>query len=218
MITDREGSVSLAPLKVARMLTLAPEVIFPATPVAASIMMAISCSPGCSCGRSTNMSAWSSEPFFSVVRAILSLSAPRSVTAVSESHRLGILTSSNCPAASGLYGAMSPLARYATTSAPTLELTSPITTRTPAKAPRAHRTDRSSRMTPRRWREFMGLTYLAVLHSFVRSSDQGLERAVLAGAGGGGAVSGAAQNPQRSPMSSRPHQRHSSRRTDATSW
>ncbi len=93
------------------MLTLAPEVIFPATPVAASIMMAISCSPGWSCGRSTNMSVWSREPFLRVVSAILSLSAPRSVTAVPDSHRSGTLISSNWAAPSGLYGAMSALAR-----------------------------------------------------------------------------------------------------------
>src|SRR4051794_28205760 len=49
---------------------------------------------------------------------------------------------------------MSLLRRYAATSGPTFEFTSRITDSTPAKAPTAHRTDRASRMTPRRWREF----------------------------------------------------------------
>ncbi len=40
---------------------------------------------------------------------------------------------------------------------------------------------------------------------------------VSAGNSGGGA-SGEAQNAQRSPMISRPHHRHRSRRTEETSW
>ena len=44
------------------MLTVEPGVILPATPVAASIMMAISCCPACSAGRSAIMSVCSREP------------------------------------------------------------------------------------------------------------------------------------------------------------
>ena len=74
------------------MLTRRPGLIFPATPVAASIMMAISCSPAVSSGRLAIMSVWSSEPFFSGVTAIFPSIPLRSVTAVLDSHRFGIAT------------------------------------------------------------------------------------------------------------------------------
>ena len=79
-------------------MTEAPAVIFPATPVAASIMMATSCSPGRSAGWSTTMSLWRREPALRVVTAILPRIAARSVTALSDSHRFGIEIFSNCPA------------------------------------------------------------------------------------------------------------------------
>lgn len=69
----------------------------PATPVAASIMMAISCSPGCSSGLFCIMSDWSSEPLRSCVTAIFPLTSERSVTALVDSQRFGILIFSNCP-------------------------------------------------------------------------------------------------------------------------
>lgn len=71
--------------------------ILPATPVAASIMMAISCSPGWSSGRFCIMSDWSSEPLRNWVTAILPLTSERSVTALVESQRFGIEIFSNCP-------------------------------------------------------------------------------------------------------------------------
>lgn len=74
----------------------------PATPVAASIMMATSCWPGWRAGWSTIMSLWSREPFFSVVTAILPRMSARSVTAFAESQRSGISTFSNWPAVSGV--------------------------------------------------------------------------------------------------------------------
>ena len=72
------------------MLTRPPGLILPATPVAASIMMAISCSPDSSSGRSDIMSAWSSEPLRSLLAAILPRTSARSVTAVRGSQRSGI--------------------------------------------------------------------------------------------------------------------------------
>ncbi|CAM5397104.1 hypothetical protein STENM327S_04476 [Streptomyces tendae] len=45
---------------------------------------------------------------------------------------------------------MSLFSRYAVTSGPTLDFTSLMTDSTPAKAPRAQRTERISRMMPRR--------------------------------------------------------------------
>ncbi len=90
MILDWSGSPSFWPAKVAYTLTVEPGVILPATPVAASIMMATSCCPGCRAGWSTIMSVCSREPPRSVVTAILPWICRRSVTAVSDSHRLGI--------------------------------------------------------------------------------------------------------------------------------
>ncbi len=69
--------------------------ILPATPVAASIMMATSCWPGWRAGWLTIMSLWSREPARRVVTAILPWICARSVTALSDSHRLGILIFSN---------------------------------------------------------------------------------------------------------------------------
>lgn len=111
MILDWAGSPSRAPSKVAYTLTLAPGVILPATPVAASIMMATSCCPGSSSGWATIMSLWSREPFFRVVTAILPWMSRRSVTAFSDSQRSGIEIFSNWPAPSGEYGSMSALSR-----------------------------------------------------------------------------------------------------------
>ncbi|MGX1511485.1 hypothetical protein RKD44_002773 [Streptomyces collinus] len=100
MILDWSGSASRAPSKVAYTLTVEPGVIFPATPVAASIMMATSCCPGRRAGVSTIMSVWSSEPAFSLVTAIFPRTWDRSVTAFSESQRSGISVFSNCAAPS----------------------------------------------------------------------------------------------------------------------
>lgn len=108
MTTDVSGPSAFLLLKVPMMLTLEPGVTLPATPVEASIMMAISCSPAWSFGLSTNMSLWSSEPFFRAVSASLSLSAPRSVTAVADSHRFGSVTCSNWPAVRGCTGLCRP--------------------------------------------------------------------------------------------------------------
>src|SRR6266545_7146310 len=69
---------------------------------------------------------------------------------------------------------MSLFSRYAATSGPTFEFTSRITDSTPAKAPRAHRTERTSRMTPRRWREFMTWT------TSIEAGDSGVERSCCA--------------------------------------
>ncbi|CAM5636436.1 hypothetical protein SCYAM73S_01276 [Streptomyces cyaneofuscatus] len=89
------------------MLTVAPGVILPATPVAASIMMAISCSPARSSGLRTIMSDWRSEPPRSSVTAIFPSTSRRSVTAFSDSQRLGIAIFSNWPLFSAVYGATS---------------------------------------------------------------------------------------------------------------
>lgn len=78
-------------------MTDAPGVILPATPVAASIMMATSCWPGWRAGWRTIMSDWSREPASSVVTAILPCISRRSVTALSDSHRSGIVIFSNWP-------------------------------------------------------------------------------------------------------------------------
>lgn len=85
--------------------------IFPATPVAASIMMATSCWPGWRAGRSTIMSVWSREPARRVVTAILPRICARSVTALPDSHRVGISTFSNWSASRVVYGFTSDLTR-----------------------------------------------------------------------------------------------------------
>src|SRR3954470_11851703 len=137
------------------MLTFAPGVILPATPVAASIMMAISCCPAFSAGRLAIISVWSSDPWLSLVAAILPRTSERSVTAVEGTQRSGIDTFSKSPASRASYASTFPFSLYAVVSGPTFDSTSLTTESTPANAPPAHRTDRTSRMTPRRWREFM---------------------------------------------------------------
>lgn len=65
-------------------------------------MIAISCWPASSAGRSTIMSVWSREPFWSWVTAIFPRIWPRFVTAVLDSQRLGIETRWNWSADSSL--------------------------------------------------------------------------------------------------------------------
>lgn len=67
------------------------------------------------------------------------------------------------------------------------------------------------------WLWLFRCTYVTYVVPRGKARTEETARPAAFGSSGGGSK-GAAQKPHRSPMSSRPHQWHSSRRTDETSW